>query len=462
MTNWYPTIEESAASKTNAIFESLRADILQGKLRPGQQIPTLRTIANHLGLNAATVKRAFDHAEAEGLIERHVGRGTFVRSEVTGAKSPTRRTDGLLDLATNCPPALEEEILRTTLSEAVLTQSHPSELFRYHAEADYATHLEAISNWISWHGIHEASGNIVVTPGAQAAIATALLTAAKPNTAIAVENLTYPGFTSACNSLGYNLATIESDDEGMCPDALLHALDNNPAIQGIFVIPRVHNPTTRTMSAPRIQAIAAIVESRGLFVIEDDSYISARIDDEHPTFKHLCRDRTYYVSGFSKIVQPGLRTGFVIPPAQRLVTARVAAKSLNYSISPLLLEIVRAWIVDGTARRVYKSNIEFFRRRQEVAAALLRDLDFQADRNNAQLWLQLPEGWSSLDFTETARREDLLFSPAESFQTNRKPGSEKHIRLCLGAILDEADFVHAVTKVAKLCRLQPTLQQYQA
>lgn len=65
-------------------FEQLRTQVasmtVTGELEPGQKLPTVRQLANDLGLAVNTVARAYRELEADGLISTQGRRGTFVRS----------------------------------------------------------------------------------------------------------------------------------------------------------------------------------------------------------------------------------------------------------------------------------------------------------------------------------------------------------------------------------------------
>jgi GntR family transcriptional regulator len=65
-------------------FEQLRtqvaAMVVTGELEPGQKLPTVRQLADDLGLAANTVARAYRELEADGVISTQGRRGTFVRS----------------------------------------------------------------------------------------------------------------------------------------------------------------------------------------------------------------------------------------------------------------------------------------------------------------------------------------------------------------------------------------------
>jgi DNA-binding transcriptional regulator YhcF (GntR family) len=62
------------------LCDQLRALVHAGELRPGDRIPASRELAQHLGVHRTTVANAYAELESEGLIEGHVGRGTFIRA----------------------------------------------------------------------------------------------------------------------------------------------------------------------------------------------------------------------------------------------------------------------------------------------------------------------------------------------------------------------------------------------
>ena len=57
-----------------------------GELKPGERLPTHRDLAYRLGVTVGTVTRAYAEAQRRGLIEGHVGRGSFLAG-LTGRES---------------------------------------------------------------------------------------------------------------------------------------------------------------------------------------------------------------------------------------------------------------------------------------------------------------------------------------------------------------------------------------
>src|SRR5579885_439479 len=66
--------------------DQLRSLVHAGDLRPGDRIPASRELAQVLGVHRTTVANAYAELESEGLIQGHVGRGTFIRNNGNGLK----------------------------------------------------------------------------------------------------------------------------------------------------------------------------------------------------------------------------------------------------------------------------------------------------------------------------------------------------------------------------------------
>jgi GntR family transcriptional regulator len=67
----------------------LRAAIVTGRLRPGDQLPTVRQLAVELQVNANTVARVYGELERDGVLETRRGVGSFVSATPVAARSAT-------------------------------------------------------------------------------------------------------------------------------------------------------------------------------------------------------------------------------------------------------------------------------------------------------------------------------------------------------------------------------------
>lgn len=78
---------ESRESPFEQVRSQLEAHIRDGRLLPGDRLPTVRALAGRLGLAANTVARAYKLLEAAGLVETHSRAGTTVASGAHAAEA---------------------------------------------------------------------------------------------------------------------------------------------------------------------------------------------------------------------------------------------------------------------------------------------------------------------------------------------------------------------------------------
>ncbi|WP_298483618.1 GntR family transcriptional regulator [uncultured Ruminococcus sp.] len=63
------------------ITSQIKAQIMDGKLRTGDPIPSMRSLAKSLHVSVITVQRAYEELQRDGFIETTVGRGSFVAAQ---------------------------------------------------------------------------------------------------------------------------------------------------------------------------------------------------------------------------------------------------------------------------------------------------------------------------------------------------------------------------------------------
>src|SRR5262249_60038733 len=101
--DWVPTLGDREGPVYRRIVEALNADIVSGRLRRGQQLPTHRALAKALGVDLTTVTRAYTEAQRRGLTQARVGQGTFV-AESMSRLGPGARPRPPLHPSVNLPP----------------------------------------------------------------------------------------------------------------------------------------------------------------------------------------------------------------------------------------------------------------------------------------------------------------------------------------------------------------------
>jgi GntR family transcriptional regulator len=102
------------------IVNQVKYLVASGRLQAGQELPTLRTLAERLVINPNTVVHAYGELEREGVIVRRHGSGTYVADTATkvsrreATQTLTDKIDSLLVDASHLQVQLEDilEILR--------------------------------------------------------------------------------------------------------------------------------------------------------------------------------------------------------------------------------------------------------------------------------------------------------------------------------------------------------------
>ena len=85
------------------IASQIKAAIMDGSLGPGEQLPSIRGLANSLRVNVITTKRAYAELEEQGFIQTVQGRGSFVAS----GSEELLREEQLRSIETQLSGALE-------------------------------------------------------------------------------------------------------------------------------------------------------------------------------------------------------------------------------------------------------------------------------------------------------------------------------------------------------------------
>ena len=107
------------------IYSQIKAQIIAGKLSPGEALPSIRALAKDLRISVITTKRAYDELEADGFLYTVAGKGCFVAEKNLDLireqklKELEDHLDATVELAAQCGVSAPElmEMLRILLKE---------------------------------------------------------------------------------------------------------------------------------------------------------------------------------------------------------------------------------------------------------------------------------------------------------------------------------------------------------
>lgn len=73
--------ERSGVPVYRQIMDQIKYYVAGGTLRPGDQIPSIRELANAMAVNPTTVVKAYSELESDGIIEKRHGKGAFIAAQ---------------------------------------------------------------------------------------------------------------------------------------------------------------------------------------------------------------------------------------------------------------------------------------------------------------------------------------------------------------------------------------------
>ncbi|TVX97917.1 PLP-dependent aminotransferase family protein [Cohnella terricola] len=352
------------SNKHMAMYLAIREAITEGKLAPGEKLPSTRRLAELYDLSRGSVSLAYEMLTAEGFVRAGVGQGTFVAGG--GSEFPTDRsgkeTSGTENRHSAAPAitkwgcrllSLEPTAARQSVNSSDLTgmgnivsfspegigarfpwAEWRSEVTRQwrslgtsarSGDLPTAGSLElrkAIANRLRRErGISCREEDIVITAGSMQAIALLTQLLLEEGKTAVIENPCYTGIQNAAKATGASVIAQRLDASGIVPEDWDAEL--------LFVTPTRQFPTGVVLSYDRRRALLAWASRRNAWIIEDDYDSDFRWGGRpiEPLKSLDKEDRVVYIGTFSRSMSLNMRIGFAVVPKQ-LMQHFILAKQL--------------------------------------------------------------------------------------------------------------------------------------
>lgn len=427
------------------IPELIAEDVREQRLDARERLPTLRELAQALGLNYTTVARGFAEARKRGLIDSRTGQGSFVRGR---RPALPLRNGTSVEMTMNLPPETSDPALVARLREGALRTLQDQDLLgllRYQDFGGSAEDRDAAVQWLRRRLSGISTGQVLVCPGIHSVLLALLSQLARSGELICVDALAYPGLKAIAAQLGIQLHPIPWDDEGPDIDALAHACKTLDA-KAIYCNPTFLNPTTATMSFARREALADVALRYSVPIIEDDAYgmLPRR---RVPPVATFAPELTYYITGFSKCLGAGLRCAYVCSPSERQSQRLAGAlRATAVMASPVTNALATRWVMDGTAEAMLEALRAECGARHVLAQQHLGRHGVIAQPEAFHLWLPLDSGWSVVEFASYLRMQGVAAVASAAFSTDGNPPDA--VRICLGGPLTRDECGRALALIA--------------
>lgn len=447
VTIWLPRLAAHGGPRFLQIADALQAAVADGSLRPGDRLPPQRHLAAQLDVDLTTITRAYDEARRRNLLEGRGARGTYVAA-------PKVELTAILDLSMNTPPPPDgvdfDDMLKQGLSQ-VLMRADNELLMTYHLGGGSDSDRQAGAAWLAPMFGHLDARQVLVCPGAQAAIAALILALTEPGDVILAEPMSYPGLRAAASQFGRHVIAVETDKHGMLPEKLEQACrQHKPGL--VYLNPTLQNPTAITMPERRRKELASIAQRCNVRIVEDDPYWLLA-EAPPPPVATFAPQQVIYISTLSKCLTPGLRVAFVLirDPIER-ERFLVALRSFALMVAPLTAALATQWILDGSADGLLAGVRNEARLRHRMARDILAGR-YSGLGDGLHVWIELPAYWNSSQLARAAASSGIAVTPAEAFATGSD--SVNAIRISLGSIKDRERLQAGLQRLSHLLAQRP-------
>ncbi|AIQ60256.1 PLP-dependent aminotransferase family protein [Paenibacillus borealis] len=303
---------------------------------------------------------------------------------------------------------------------------------QYGLTEGYLPLREAIAARLGRQGIPVSAQEMLLTTGSQQAIDLLCRILIDPGDAVLVEAPTYLAALQVLGSYRADIRMVDSDDQGMLPEHLEEQLRTyRPKL--LYAVPTFNNPSGATWSKERREQVVGLCRKYGVLILEDNPYGEITFDETPGAYppalaaidRNLDGDScVVYTGTFSKIVAPGLRTGWITGPSELIRVAAKAKQAADLHSSAIdqraLHELLQRFDLEGHIRlisREYQSRMKLLS--AELSSRNWEGASFLEPRGGMFLWLILPDQIHTAELLPLAVEQGVAFVPGEVFYSER-------------------------------------------
>ena len=311
-----------------------------------------------------------------------------------------------------------------------------------------STAFPPLRDWLAeWQQVEP--GQILTGNGSLQLIEFLCLQMLTPGDVVFTESPSYDRTLSLLRRHGATVVGIPMEPDGPDIAALERALAGRVP-KFFYVIPDFQNPAGATCSGEKRRRLVELAGHHGFLLVEDAPYRLLRYrGKEEPTLYQLAPEQTLHMSSFTKLIAPGVRTGFMIGSAP--VIARLAKVAEDTYISPgyVAQGITYEWCRRGLLPPQLERLKALYGPRLDACLAALDTHMPEAETTRPDggffISLTLPDGVSTTAVRAKAAERGLNLTDGLAFFPNG--GGERFLRLPFCA-LKPAEIEEGVKRLA--------------
>jgi DNA-binding transcriptional MocR family regulator len=446
-------------SGETALYEQVSARIgemiKKGTYRPGERIPSVRTLSRQMRVSINTVLGAYAELESAGEIEARPQSGYYVRPPFPQPGMLPKTRGEIADIAPSSvilgDIALEvmDNIANPDLLPLGKCIPNPellpidklnrllaSESRRFRVQSNTYAAAQGVQR-LRTHiarrsldsGCSLSHDDIVVTSGCVEAFSLALQAVCRPGDTVAVGSPVYSTFLKYMQWMGLKIIEIPSGpDEGMNLDVLDYVIRQN-RVNACVTIANFNNPLGSLIPDGKKQELVELLAKHDIPLIEDDVYGDLAFGTDRPisTKAFDMKGLVLYCSSFSKTLSPGYRVGWIASGRFQRKVEQLKALFNIATASPTQLALAE-FLANGSydhhlrkLRRTYARQTE--RMRDAVSRYFPPGTDISRPQGGYILWVEMPEGYDSFKLYEAALQKGISVAPGTIFTLGERYGN---------------------------------------
>ena len=425
-------------SRIETAMAAIRARAAARSLPGGERLPSIRRLAETLGLSPTTVAEAYERLVAEGFVRARPGAGYYLAGRsprplaLGQAASPREQAvdpfwvsrqsldAGKETLKPGCGwlPAewMPGEALRRGLRR--LARAGDTVLADYgNTRGSVALRALLLARFAE-EGLAVAPEQLTLTGSGTQAVDLVCRLLLRPGDAVLVDDPCYFNFQALLRAHRLRVVSVPYTPTG--PDLAAFAAAVETERPRLYLTnSALHNPTGATLSPQAAHRVLGIAAAHDMMIVEDE--IFADFEPE-PSARMATLDgleRVIRIGSFSKTLSASVRCGYIAARAdlaEQLVDLQIATSFGGPS--PVAASLVEDLLAGGG----YRKHLQEVRRRlvqaRHEAAGRLEALGIRPwlmPRGGFYLWCRLPDGVDSAELSRLALGEGVVLAPGNVF-----------------------------------------------
>lgn len=427
----YTMNEKNKIPLYEQLYRNIKTDIINGKIKSGEKLPSKRVLCTHLGISKVTVEHAYAQLADEGYIysveksgyfaEKVFSPSDFTHTEIYyDDEKPHKYKCDISSGSIN--PDLFPFTVWSRLMRSVMLDFRDELVRKTQSGGAYILRRAICEYLLDFRGMNVLPEQIIIGAGTEYFYSILVQYFGIQNH-YAVEDPGYEKIANVYRSNGAEVTYISMDDDGIVPQEL-ERCDANI----LHISPSHHFPTGIVTSISRRRKILEWArEKTGRFIIEDDYDSEFRFSGRPlPTLQSMDGgENVIYMNSFTKTMCPSMRISYMVLPRCIAKDFIIATKMYSCPVPTFEQYTLASFISEGYFEKHINRTKKHYRRLRDT---LIDELKIQfgdniricGENSGLHFLLELKTALSDDDIKERLLRCDVKVKCLSDYFHNRE------------------------------------------